>query len=72
MACLLMHYGMVVSDLLPKKVILLFHSLDDLSAFKKECSCGDFYIDRDAMTLVGSFIEAQLKIAISKYHALIS
>ena len=72
MAGLLVYYGMAVSNMLPKKVILLFHSLDDLSAFKKECFCEDFYIDRDAIMLVGSFIEAQLKIAISKYHALIS
>jgi hypothetical protein len=72
MACLLVYQGMAVPNILPKKVILLFHSLDDLSAFKKECFCEDFYIDRDAITLVGSFIEAQLKIAIVKYHALIS
>jgi hypothetical protein len=70
MACLLVYLGMAVSSFLPKKVILLFHSLDDLSAFKKQCCCEDFYIDRDALTLVGSFIEAQLKIAIEKYHAL--
>jgi hypothetical protein len=63
---------MALPNILPKKVILLFHSLDDLSAFKKECFCEDFYIDRDAIILVGSFIEAQLKIAIGKYHALIS
>jgi len=61
---------MAVSTILPKKVMLLFPSLDDLSAFKKECSCGDFYIDRDAIALVGSFVEAQLKIAFGKYHAL--
>jgi hypothetical protein len=62
---------MAVPNILPKKVNLLFHSLDDLTAFKKECCCEDFYIDRDAMTLVGSFLEAHLKIAIGKYHALI-
>jgi hypothetical protein len=71
MACLLVYEGMI-SNILPKKVVLLFPSLDDLSAFKKESCCEDFYIDRDAITLVGSFIESQLKIAISKYHALIS
>ena len=70
MACLLVYYGMAVSNILPNKVILVFHSLDDLSAFKKECFCKDFYIDRDALTLVGTFIEAQLKIAVEKYHAL--
>jgi hypothetical protein len=55
--------------ILPKKVILSFHSMDDLSAFKKECACDDFYIDRDALTLVGSFSEAQLKVARDKYRA---
>jgi hypothetical protein len=70
MACLLVCLGMAVSNILPNKVILVFHSLDDLSAFKKECFCKDFYIDRDALTLVGTFIEAQLKIAVEKYHAL--
>jgi hypothetical protein len=71
MAGLLVYFGMAVSNFLPKKVFLFFHSLDDLSAFKKQCCCEDFYIDRDALILVGSFIEAQLKIAIEKYHALI-
>jgi hypothetical protein len=71
MACLLEYHGMAMPNFLPNKVILLSRSLDDLSAFKKECFCKDFYIDRDALTLVGTFIEAQLKIAIEKYHALI-
>ena len=53
-----------------KKVILSFKSLQDLSAFKKECGCNDFYIDRDSLTLVGSFTEEQLKIATGKFLAL--
>jgi hypothetical protein len=52
------------------KVTLSFSSLHELSAFKKECACGDFYIDRDELTLVGSFSEQQLKIATGKYRAL--
>jgi len=52
------------------KVTLSFRSLDDLSAFKKEVTCGDFYIDRDELTLVGSFTEEQLKKATGKYLAL--
>ena len=60
---------MAASDGPPTKVFLCFHSLDDLSAFKNECACNDFYIDRDALTLVGSFTEPQLKIATGKYQA---
>jgi hypothetical protein len=53
-----------------KKIMLSFNSMDDLSAFKRECACDDFYIDRDALTLVGSFTEVQLEIAKAKYSAL--
>ena len=42
----------------------------DLTAFKKECECSDFYIDRDSLTLVGPFSKEQLKIATGKYFAL--
>ena len=52
------------------KVNLSFKSLTDLAAFKNECLCDDFYIDRESLTLVGSFSEEQLKIATSKYFAL--
>jgi hypothetical protein len=44
--------------------------MQDLSAFKKECACNDFYIDRDELTLVGTFTEEKLKMATSKYLAL--
>ncbi|GAA4746262.1 hypothetical protein [Flavisolibacter ginsenosidimutans] len=52
------------------KVNLSFKSLTDLAAFKNECACKDFYIDRDSLTLVGTFSEEQLKIATGKYFAL--
>lgn len=45
-----------------KKVTLSFNSIGDLSAFKKECAFGDFYIDRDAFTLVGSFSQENSKL----------
>ena len=52
-----------------KKYILLFKSINDISLFKNECQCSDFYIDRDQLTLVGTFSEDQLKMAIEKYKA---
>jgi hypothetical protein len=61
---------MAHSPILPYKVNLSFKSLTDLAAFKNECGCNDFYIDRDELTLVGSFTEGQLKIATDKYRAL--
>jgi hypothetical protein len=53
----------------PNKVILLFRSMAVLSQFKKECTCADFYIDRDALTVVGSFTKEQIAIAMEKYNA---
>lgn len=51
------------------QVTLLFPSIDAMSSFKKECACVDFYIDRDALTLVGSFTEEQVDFAMQKYQA---
>ena len=53
-----------------QNVTLSFKSMHDLSCFKKECACDDFYIDRDEQTLVGSFTLEQLKVATGKYLAL--
>ena len=50
-----------------KKAIIRFPSLVDLSNFKHDCACADFYVDRDALTLVGSFTEEQLQIANYSY-----
>jgi hypothetical protein len=61
---------MATLDTQLKKVTLSFRSKNDLSAFKKECTCCDFYIDRDEQTLVGLFTEEQLKKASGKYLAL--
>lgn len=52
-----------------KKVTLTFQSINTLSLFKKECECDDFYVDRDTLTLVGSFTEEQLQVANYKYLA---
>ena len=49
-------------------VILSFETLTDISNFKRECQCNDFYIDRDALTLVGTFTEDQLLLATAKYN----
>ena len=51
------------------KIILRFQALADISLFKHECACTDFYIDRDALTLVGTFSTAQLRLATTKYAA---
>ncbi|RYZ54250.1 MAG: hypothetical protein EOO14_14485 [Chitinophagaceae bacterium] len=51
------------------QVTLLFPSIASLSAFKNECACADFYIDRDALSLVGSFQQGQIDIAVEKYRA---
>lgn len=52
-----------------KRLILSFNSIADISSFKKECMCSDFYIDRDHLTLVGTFSEEQVQTAINKYQA---
>ena len=52
-----------------QKVVLVFRSIAALSGFKNECTCDDFYVDRDALTIVGSFTEEQLQIANFKYFA---
>jgi len=54
-----------------QSVILVFISMADISRFKLECICNDFYVDRDLFSLIGSFNEAQVNIAINKYHALV-
>ena len=57
------------SDSFHSQVTLMFPSIDAISAFKKECACVDFYIDRDALTLVGSFTKGQVDFARQKYQA---
>lgn len=52
-----------------KKEVLVFTSLAAVTQFKRECTCRDFYIDRDACTLVGSFTPEQVMIAVDKYGA---
>ena len=52
-----------------KKATLTFLSITDLAKFKKACTCNDFYVDRDALTLVGSFTEEQCKTANHSYSA---
>jgi hypothetical protein len=46
-----------------------FTSLSDISNFKHECGCSDFYIDRDNLTLVGTFTKEMLDMASEKYGA---
>jgi hypothetical protein len=60
---------MAILNVQLNQITLTFKSLHDLSAFKKECDCSDFYIDRDEQTLVGSFTKEQLKLAKEKYRA---
>ena len=51
------------------QVVLVFKSIAAISQFKHECACPDFYIDRDALTLVGSFLPEQVQLAKAKYDA---
>jgi hypothetical protein len=51
------------------QVILLFKSTSAISQFKKQCTCDDFYVDRDAVTLVGTFTPEQIHLAVEKYEA---
>ena len=51
------------------KVSITFPSIIELVAFKNECVCDDFYVERDALLLVGSFTGEQLQIANDKYAA---
>jgi hypothetical protein len=53
-----------------QRVILSFKTLADISNFKKECNCNDFYIDRDSLSIVGSFADQQLQLAFNKYNAI--
>ena len=53
-----------------QKVILSFQTLAEISNFKKECNCNDFYVDRDSLSLVGTFTDAQLQLATNKYNAM--
>lgn len=56
--------------LVPKKQLsLFFGSTAAISLFKQECGCQDFYIDRDAVALVGFFTEEQVCLALTKYAA---
>jgi hypothetical protein len=52
--------------------VLVFRSLADISKFKHECVCNDFYVDRDLLTMVGKFSKEQIQMAVSKYNALVS
>ena len=52
------------------KVSLSFKSIKDIYSFKHECHCSDFYIDSDALKLVGVITEEQLQLAKKKYAAL--
>lgn len=59
-----------MSYILPKQQrSLLFKSTAAISLFKKEAGCQDFYIDRDAVSVVGFFTEEQISLALKKYEA---
>lgn len=62
--------GMSSENISAKKIVLVFKSITDISKFKHECECSDFYIDRDQLTLVGTFSDEQLQLATNKYSAL--
>lgn len=56
----------------PRRFVLQFKNLSEVESFKKECDCNDMYIDKDAITIVGTFTELQLKSATSAYNAMVS
>jgi hypothetical protein len=58
-------------SIVQKQVILHFSSIEAISQFKNKtgCACSDFYIDRDAMTITGSFTEEQATIAVEQFGA---
>ena len=51
---------------------ILFKSIAELSKFKRDSGCRDFYVDRDLLSIVGIFTEFNLNLAINKYNAIIS
>lgn len=63
-------YDKLIESNPSKMVILFFQTLDAISNFKKECNCNDFYIDRDVLSIVGTFTDEQLYLAINKYSAI--
>lgn len=52
-----------------QKAVLIFKSMTQLVAFKNDRKCDDFYIDRDELSLVGTFTEDQLQSAKNDYSA---
>jgi hypothetical protein len=51
---------------------IFFLSNEAILSFKHECACNDFYIDRDAIALVGFFTQEQIQMAIERYGASIN
>lgn len=52
-----------------KQITLIFPSAAAIAQFKQEPFCCDFYIERDAMAVVGFFTEEQIQLALKKYDA---
>lgn len=50
------------------QISLFFTSAAAISQFKQESGCQDFYIERDALAVVGHFTEEQIGLAVAKYE----
>ncbi len=53
-------------------VALVFKSQAELNIFKRDCDCAERYIDKDFVTIVGTFTNAQLLLATGVYNAMAS
>jgi hypothetical protein len=52
-----------------KEVMIVFESLEAIWKFKHECTCNDFYVDRDRLTPVGFFKPEHIRLAADKFDA---
>lgn len=52
-----------------QKSALVFPSFSDLSNFKRQLQCLDFYIDRETLTLIGTFSKKDIEDATTHYAA---
>jgi hypothetical protein len=55
-----------------KRMGLIFPTMAHLSGLKNHIQCNDFYIDRDAFTIVGTFSETDIDLATKTYGAKIT
>lgn len=52
-----------------RRTALVFPQLLQLTEFKRKIKCNDYFIDRDAITVIGSFSQKEIEDATSNYDA---